>query len=40
MEDNDILGMIYNTIMKNKNSLFKLPYGKKIIKEICAVYSA
>lgn len=29
-----ILGLIYKTVMKNKNSLYKLPYGKKIMKQI------
>ena len=29
-----ILRLIYKTVMKNKNSLYKLPYGKKIMKQI------
>ena len=32
----NILEMIYKTVMKNKNVLCKLPYGKKIIKKIIA----
>ena len=38
-KDNNILGMIYKTILKNKNTLFKLSYGKKIMKEISAAYT-
>lgn len=38
-KDNHILGMIYKTIMKNRNSLYKLSYGKKIMKEISAAYT-
>lgn len=38
-KDNHILGMIYKTIMKNKNYLYKLSYGKKIIKEISVAYT-
>ena len=38
-KDNDILGMIYRAIMKNKNSLYKLAYGKKLIKEILTAYT-
>ena len=37
--DRYILGMIYKTIMKNKNSLYKLSYGKKIMKEISMAYT-
>ena len=38
-KDNHILGMIYKTIMKNRNSLYKLSYGKKIMKEINVAYT-
>ena len=38
-KDKYILGMIYKTIMKNKNSLYKLSYGKKIMKEISVAYT-
>lgn len=38
-KDHSILGMIYKTIMKNKNSLYKLSYGKKIMKEISSAYT-
>ena len=38
-KDNHILGMIYKTIMKNRNSLYKLSYGKKIMKEISVAYT-
>ena len=38
-KDRHILGMIYKTVMKNKNSLYKLSYGKKIIKEISVAYT-
>ena len=38
-KDNRILGMIYKAIMKNKNSLYKLSYGKKIMKEISLAYT-
>ena len=37
-EDNNILGMIYKTMMKNKNSIYKLSYGKKIMKAINVAY--
>jgi hypothetical protein len=38
-KDNKILGMIYKTIIKNKAALYKLSYGKKILKEISAAYT-
>ena len=38
-KDKDILGMIYKTIMKNKNSIYNLSYGKKLIKEIDIIYT-
>jgi hypothetical protein len=38
-KDNNTLEMIYKTIMKNKNSLFKLSYGKKILKGINVAYT-
>ena len=38
-KDNHILGMIYKTIMKNRNSFYKLSYGKKIMKEISVAYT-
>ena len=38
-KDKHILGMIHKTIMKNKNSLYKLSYGKKIMKEISVAYT-
>ena len=38
-KDNKILGMIYKTIFKNKAALYKLSYGKKIMKEISAAYT-
>ena len=38
-KDNNLLEMIYKTIMKNKNALLKLSYGKKIMKEISVVYT-
>ena len=38
-KDHSILGMIYKTIMKNQNSLYKLSYGKKIMKEISSAYT-
>ena len=38
-KDKYILGVIYKTIMKNKNSLYKLSYGKKIMKEISVAYT-
>jgi hypothetical protein len=38
-KDNKILGMIYKTIIKNKAALYKLSYGKKIMKEISAAYT-
>ena len=38
-KDNNILEMIYKTIMKNKTSLNKLSYGKKILKEISSAYT-
>ena len=38
-KDNQILGLIHKTIMKNKNSLYKLSYGKKIMKEINVAYT-
>ena len=37
--DNNLLEMIYKTIIKNKNSLYKLSYGKKIMKEISVAYT-
>ena len=39
IKDNKILGLIYKTVMKNKNSLYKLSYGKKIMKEISVAYT-
>ena len=39
VKNDNILGMIYKTIIKNKNSLYKLSYGKKIMKEINSVYT-
>ena len=39
IKDNNILAMIYKTIIKNKKSLFKLSYGKKIMKQISAAYT-
>lgn len=38
-KDNSILEMIYKTIMKHKTSLYKLSYGKKILKEISSAYT-
>ena len=38
-KDNQVLGLIYKTIMKNKNSMYKLSYGKKIMKEISVAYT-
>ena len=38
-KDNQVLGLIYKTVMKNKNSLYKLSYGKKIMKEISVAYT-
>ena len=38
-KDNQILGLIYKTVMKNKNSMHKLSYGKKIMKEISVAYT-
>ena len=38
-KDTFILGLIYKTVMKNKNSLYKLSYGKKIMKEISIAYT-
>ena len=38
-KDNNVLGVIYKTIMKNKNSIYKLSYGKKIMKEISVAYT-
>ena len=38
-KDNNLLEMIYKTIIKNKNSLYKLSYGKKIMKEISVAYT-
>ena len=38
-KDKHILAMIHKTIMKNKNSLYKLSYGKKIMKEISVAYT-
>ena len=38
-KDNNILGLIYKTIMKKKNTLLKISYGKKIIKKINSVYT-
>ena len=38
-KDRQILGLIYKTVMKNKNSLYKLSYGKKIMKEISVAYT-
>ena len=34
-----VLSLIYNTVMNNKNSLYKLSYGKKIMKEINVAYT-
>ena len=39
VKDDNILEMIYKTIIKNKESLYKLSYGKKIMKEISAAYT-
>ena len=39
IKDNNILGIIYKAIMSHKNTLNKLPYGKKIVKEIIAAYT-
>jgi hypothetical protein len=38
-KNNDILGLIYKTIINNKNYLYKLSYGKKIMKEISSAYT-
>ena len=38
-KDNQVLNLIYKTVMKNKNSMYKLSYGKKIMKEICVAYT-
>ena len=38
-KDNNILQMIYKTMMKNKNSIYKLSYGKKIMKAISVAYT-
>ena len=38
-KDNNLLGMIYKTVIKNKSSLYKLSYGKKIMKEISSTYT-
>ena len=38
-KDNQILGLIYKTVMKNRNSMYKLSYGKKIMKEISVAYT-
>ena len=38
-KDYKVLGLIYRTVMKNKNSLYKLSYGKKIMKEINVAYT-
>ena len=38
-KDSNLLEMIYKTIIKNKNSLYKLSYGKKIMKEISVAYT-
>ena len=38
-KDENLLELIYKTIIKNKNSLYKLSYGKKIMKEISVVYT-
>ena len=38
-KDNQVLGLIYKTVMKNKNSMYKLSYGKKIMKEISVAYT-
>ena len=38
-KDKQILELIYKTVMKNKNSLYKLSYGKKIMKEISVAYT-
>ena len=38
-KDKSILGLIYKTVMKNKNSMYKLSYGKKIMKEISIAYT-
>ena len=38
-KDKNILEMIYKTIMKNKNSLLKLSYGKNILKGINVAYT-
>ena len=38
-KDKFILELIYKTVMKNKNALYKLSYGKKIMKEISIAYT-
>ena len=38
-KDRYVLGMIHKTIMKNKNCLYGLPYGKKIMKAINVAYT-
>lgn len=38
-KDNNLLGLIYKTVIKNKSSLYKLSYGKKIMKEISSAYT-
>ena len=38
-KDKFILDLIYKTVMKNKNALYKLSYGKKIMKEISIAYT-
>ena len=38
-KDTNLLEMIYQTIIKNKNSLYKLSYGKKIMKEISVAFT-
>ena len=38
-KDINILEMIYKTVNKNKNSLYNLSYGKKIMKEISAAFT-
>ena len=38
-KDNQVLDLIYKTVMKNKNLMYKLSYGKKILKEICVAFT-
>ena len=38
-KDTKLLDMIYQTIVKNKNFLYKLSYGKKIMKKISTAFT-